>query len=84
VLAGQKLGIQEIDEGIWLVSFMHYELGYFEPGAKNLATTRQPVRHEAVACVFYVPLPMSPDRTIGIMVAGSATYVPPGRICQSF
>jgi hypothetical protein len=23
VLAGQTLGIEEIDEGIWLVSFMH-------------------------------------------------------------
>jgi hypothetical protein len=23
VLAGQKLGIREVDEGIWLASFMH-------------------------------------------------------------
>ena len=28
VLAGQKLGIREVDDGIWLVSFMHYDLGY--------------------------------------------------------
>jgi hypothetical protein len=28
VLAGQKL--KEVDEGIWLVSFMHYDLGYFD------------------------------------------------------
>jgi hypothetical protein len=28
VLAGQRLGIKEVDEGIWLVSFMHYDLGY--------------------------------------------------------
>jgi hypothetical protein len=27
VLAGQKLGIKEVDDGIWLVSFMHYDLG---------------------------------------------------------
>ena len=26
VLAGQKLGIREVDDGIWLVSFMHYDL----------------------------------------------------------
>src|SRR2546425_674268 len=25
VLAGQRLGIKEVDEGIWLVSFMHYD-----------------------------------------------------------
>jgi hypothetical protein len=30
VLADQKLGIKEVDEGIWLVSFMHYDLGYFD------------------------------------------------------
>lgn len=27
VLAGQRLGIKEADDGIWLVSFMHYDLG---------------------------------------------------------
>jgi hypothetical protein len=27
VLASQKLGIKEVDEGIWLASFMHYDLG---------------------------------------------------------
>ena len=26
-LAGQKLGIKDVDEGIWRVSFMHYDLG---------------------------------------------------------
>jgi hypothetical protein len=30
VLAGQKLGIKEVDEGISLPSFMHYDLGYFD------------------------------------------------------
>ncbi len=32
-------GIKEIDEGIWLVSFMHYDLGYFDLEQK----TSQPV-----------------------------------------
>ena len=30
VLAGQTLGIKEVGEGIWLVSFMHYDLGYID------------------------------------------------------
>ena len=30
VLAGQKLGIKEVDDGIWLVSFMAYDLGYID------------------------------------------------------
>ena len=36
VLAGQKLGIKEVDDGIWLVSFMHYDLGYFDLEQKTL------------------------------------------------
>lgn len=30
VLAGQTVGIKEVDDGIWLVSFMHYDLGYID------------------------------------------------------
>jgi hypothetical protein len=36
VLAGQSLGIKEVDEGIWLASFMHYDLGYFNWEQKTL------------------------------------------------
>jgi hypothetical protein len=28
--AGQKVGVKEEDEGIWQISFMHYEIGYFD------------------------------------------------------
>jgi hypothetical protein len=28
--SGQRLGIREVDEGIWLVSFMHYDLGFID------------------------------------------------------
>jgi hypothetical protein len=28
VLAGQRLGIKEVDDGIWIVSFIHYDLGF--------------------------------------------------------
>jgi hypothetical protein len=30
VLAGHTLGIKEVDDGIWLVSFMDYDLGYID------------------------------------------------------
>src|SRR4051794_14733921 len=36
VLGGQRLGIKEVDEGIWLASFMHYDLGYFDLEHKTL------------------------------------------------
>ena len=41
VLAGQKLGIKEVGDGIWLVNFMTYDLGYFDL-EQNLAAPRQP------------------------------------------
>ncbi len=30
VMAGQRLGIKEVDDAIWLVSFMHHDLGYID------------------------------------------------------
>jgi hypothetical protein len=42
VLAGQRLGIKEVDEGIWLVTFMHYDLGYFDLEQKTLQTLDNP------------------------------------------
>lgn len=30
VFAGQNVGIKEVDDNIWLVSFMQYDLGYFD------------------------------------------------------
>ena len=30
VFAGQYVGIREVDDKIWAVSFMEYELGYFD------------------------------------------------------
>ena len=42
VLAGQKLGIKEVDDGIWRVSFMHYDLGYIDLEQRTLQTIDNP------------------------------------------
>jgi transposase InsO family protein len=42
VLAGQKLGIKEVDEGIWLVSFNQYDLGYFDLEQRTLQPLDNP------------------------------------------
>jgi transposase InsO family protein len=42
VLAGQRVGIKEVDEGIWLVSFMHYDLGYIDLEQKTLQPLDNP------------------------------------------
>jgi transposase InsO family protein len=42
VLAGQRVGIKEVDEGIWLVSFMHYDLGYIDLEQRTLQPLDNP------------------------------------------
>lgn len=41
-LAGQRLGIKEVDDGIWLVTFMHYDLGYIDLEQRTLQTLDNP------------------------------------------
>jgi transposase InsO family protein len=42
VLAGQTLGIKEVDDGIWLISFMRYDLGYIDLEQKTLQPLDNP------------------------------------------
>ncbi|MEL7492303.1 MAG: IS481 family transposase, partial [Pseudomonadota bacterium] len=42
VLAGQRLGIKEVDDDIWLTSFMEYDLGYIDLEQKTLQTIDNP------------------------------------------
>jgi hypothetical protein len=37
-----SLGIKEVDDGIWLVSFMHYDLGYIDLEQRTLQTIDNP------------------------------------------
>ena len=30
VFAGQNVGVKEVAEKVWLISFMHYDLGFFD------------------------------------------------------
>lgn len=41
-LAGQAVGIKEVDNGIWLVSFMKYDLGYIDLEEKTLQPLKNP------------------------------------------
>jgi len=52
VFAGQSVGIKQTDDNIWLVSFMHYDLGYFDHQAGRV----EPIQNPFAAKV----LPMSP------------------------
>jgi transposase InsO family protein len=41
-LAGQAVGIKEVDHGIWLVTFMQYDLGYIDLEEKTLQPLENP------------------------------------------
>ena len=42
VLAGQNVGIKQVSEEVWLVSFMNYDLGYFDHQACRLEPIENP------------------------------------------
>jgi putative transposase len=53
VFAGQNVGVTQVGERIWLVSFMHCDLGYFddetcrlEPIENPFGPTLLPIRSE--------------------------------------
>lgn len=40
--AGQPVGIKEMEDGIWVVSFMDYDLGYFDATGKRVEPIEDP------------------------------------------
>ena len=53
VFAGQKVGIKEVSEKIWLVTFMHYDLGFFDEECGRVECAENPFGAKL--------LPMSPE-----------------------
>jgi putative transposase len=52
VFAGQKVGVKEVDDKIWLVSYMEYDLGFFDHETGRLVNVTNPFQTRV--------LPMSP------------------------
>jgi putative transposase len=44
VFAGQAVGIKEVNDKIWLVTFMDYDLGYFDEDSKRFEPISNPFR----------------------------------------
>jgi putative transposase len=61
--AGQAVGINEVHDDIWLVSFMDYDLGYFDLDTRVLEPLDNPFGRGCYLCSRYILLPMSPDWT---------------------
>src|SRR5207244_10746863 len=59
VFAGQAVGIKEVHDDIWLVSFMEYDLGYFDLETRVLEPLENPFGPKVlpmseVTCVTHV------------------------------
>jgi hypothetical protein len=61
VFAGQNVSIKEVAEKIWLVTFMHYDLGFFDQEAQRVECAQSPFEAQV--------LPMCPERIPEKMVA---------------
>jgi putative transposase len=48
VFAGQIVGIRENDDQIWLVSFLHYDLGFFDRDEVRVEPAPNPFAPEQV------------------------------------
>jgi hypothetical protein len=48
VFAGQSVGVTQVAERIWLVTFMQYDLGYFDDETCRLEPIEKSVRTETV------------------------------------
>jgi putative transposase len=52
VFAGQAVGVREVADHIWLISFMHYDLGFFDHESGRVECAPNPFTAKV--------LPMSP------------------------
>jgi putative transposase len=43
VFAGQNVGVTQVGGRIWLVTFMHYDLGYFDDKGCQLESIENPL-----------------------------------------
>jgi len=48
VFAGQDVGVKEVNDGIWLVTFMNYDLGFFDLDTQKIEPLEYPFAPEVV------------------------------------
>jgi putative transposase len=56
--------VKQVDDHIWLVTFMHYNLGYFDDETCRLEPIDIPSARHCYPCPRNELLPMSPEWTL--------------------
>ena len=62
--AGQKVGVKQVEEKIWLVSFMRYDLGFFDHQTCRVESAVNPSVRRCHRCARYKSSPMSSEQTL--------------------
>ena len=77
MFAGQNVGVTQVGDHVWLVTFMHYDLGYFDDEAGRV----EPIANPFGSGVDGVGIIRHPcDRKISEKIGSSGrirTYNPP-------
>jgi putative transposase len=58
VFAGQNVGVTKIGDHLWLVTLMHYDLGYFDDERGRLEPSENPFGPKCYQCARYNLPPM--------------------------
>jgi hypothetical protein len=72
LFAGQNVGIKEVSDKVWLVSFMQYDLSFFDHETGRVTSAENPFGAKVFPCVRNNLLPMCPEQTVGNVVSAPA------------
>jgi hypothetical protein len=72
-LAGQAVGIKEVDDDIWLVSFMNYDLGYIDLEERTLQPLNNPFGPKVLPGTFCYPCVRAGQEVFGSPNVGSSS-----------
>ena len=71
MFAGQKVGIKQVSEQIWLVTFMDYDLGYFDHETCRLEPIENPFGPKVLG-----PMPQSRAAAVPAKPRASVAPIP--------
>src|SRR6202050_5593438 len=57
VVAGQNVGVREVANHVWLISFMHYDLGFFDDTCNRVECAPNPFSAKVSSMSPYMDAP---------------------------
>ena len=63
--AGQRVGVKQVEDKIWLVTFMRYDLGFFDHETCRIESAANPFAAKLYPCLRYKMAPIQSEWTQG-------------------